>query len=189
MNTKITKIVEACKSPNWRAYQSIFRNGEMLYRGGRAEELVQRFDMIFISDILGKEIVDIGCNLGSMCFMAVEHGAKKAYGFDIEQGLVDTATELAKELNLNCEFKVADYGKPQPKIGDTAFCFAVDAYVDTEVLAQTLSQYDVVYFETHGNRTNAAPYDIPDEVKREFPHQQYLGTVGTNAKKTYRLTK
>jgi predicted RNA methylase len=186
---QIKQIIESCKSQNWLNYQSIFWKGETLFKGGRDEELIKRFNFIRLEDIKDKIVVDIGCNIGSSCLLAVENGAKKAYGFDIEPGLIKTAQEIANELKANCEYIVADYGKLQEKVGDTIFCFAVDSYLDTEILAQNLKQYDVVYFETHGNRTNAPAYDIPDEIKREFLKQQYLGMVGTNNKRTFRLTK
>jgi len=164
-------------------YQTIHYKGDILVDGGR-KNLLERWNMVDLNDIKGKTIVDIGCNAGGTCILAMEYGAKKAYGFDVREDIINVARQIADGLELDIEYEIADFGKDQPKKGDTAFCFAIDKYMDREVLANNLAKYDVVYFETHLNQ------EIPEVIASKFK-VELLGTmIETNnqlTRKIYRL--
>jgi hypothetical protein len=102
----------------------------------------------------------------------------------VREDAISVARRIADGLELDIEYEIADFGKDQPKKGDTVFCFAVDKYMDREVLANNLAKYDVVYFETHLNQ------EIPEVIASKFK-VELLGTmIETNNKltrKIYRL--
>ena len=185
------------KVPKWYhfpVYQSIWFNGEQIVKGGR-DDMSKRMSLIRKEDIKGKTIIDIGCNLGAASFWAIENGAKWCEGIDVVPEGIELANKIAKELKVNCSFKVADFGVPQIKNGDVAFCFACHDDIAKEdpkkqkVLLDNLKQYPVIYFETHlkGTFDN---WDIPKLIKDNF-NCEYLGETGEGGYFTrdfYRLT-
>jgi len=179
--------------PMHEVYQSIWFGGEEIVKGSR-DDMRVRMNLIRKEDIKGKVVVDIGCNTGASSFWAIENGAKKCIGFDVAKEGIELANTIAKELKVNCEFGIADYGEPQKKLGDIAFCFACsDDIAKTDpikqkILLDNLKKYSVVYFETHlkGTFDN---WDMPKIIRDNFK-VEYLGETGEgNLKRDfYRLT-
>lgn len=179
---------------NHPVYQSVWIDGQEIIKGTR-DNMFPRMSKIRKEDIEGKVVVDIGCNLGSASFWALENGAKKCIGFDVAKEGIDLANLIAREYKKNAEFYVADWGVPQKKWGDVAFCFACVDDITKEnddkrrILRDNLLEYDVVYFETHlkGTFNN---WNIPNIIKDAFK-VEYLGETGEGGLRRdfYRLCK
>jgi len=174
-------------------YQSVWYKGEQIIKGTR-DDMHKRMSLIRLEDIKDKVVVDIGCNLGAASIWAIENGAKSCVGFDVAKEGIDLANTIAKELDIKCRFEVADYGVPQKKMGDIAFCFACVDDITKEddnkrkILRDNLLEYDIVYFETH--LKNSFPnWSIPDIIKDAF-EVEYLGETGEGGLRRdfYRLT-
>ncbi|WP_035040411.1 methyltransferase domain-containing protein [Desulfovibrio sp. X2] len=60
-------------------------------------------------DFTGKNVVDIGCNLGHFSFLAAEHGAASVLGIDMDEEVVACARVLARLRGAdNVSFLAAD---------------------------------------------------------------------------------
>lgn len=166
---------------NHPVYQSVWFGGKQLINGSR-DDMGRRMSLIRKEDIKDKEVVDIGCNLGAASFWAIENGAKSCKGFDVASEGIDVANKIAKDLGVNCEFGVADFGTPQKKMGDVAFCFACHDDIAKEdlkkqkILLDNLKKYEVVYFETHLKGT-FPNWDMFNIIKDNFKCE-YLGETG-----------
>lgn len=179
---------------NHPVYQSVWFGGREIIHGSR-DNMFPRMNKIRLEDIKGKTVVDIGCNLGAASFWAIENGAERCLGFDVAKEGIELANLMAKEVGANCIFDVADYGKPQQKLGDVAFCFACSDDIVKEdktkqgILLDNLKQYEVVYFETH-LKHSFPNWNMPKVIKDYFKCE-YLGETGENSLKRdfYRLTK
>jgi len=178
---------------NHPVYQSIWFKGEQIVKGTR-DDMGKRMSLIRKEDIKDKVVVDIGCNLGAASFWAIENGAKECIGMDIAKEGIELANKIAKELKVNCSFKVGSFDNKQEKMGDIAFCFACSDDIAKEdpkrqqVLLDNLKKYPVVYFETHLKGT-FENWDIPKLIKDNF-NCEYLGETGDEVLKRdfYRLT-
>lgn len=166
---------------NHPVYQSVWVGGNEIVHGTR-DNMFARLEKVRLEDIKDKVVVDIGCNLGASSFWAVDNGAKKAIGFDVAEKGIELANLIAKELKRPCEFHVADWGVPQKKWGDVAFCFACVDDITKEnddkrkILRDNLLKYDVVYFETHLKHT-FPNWGLPDIIRDAFK-VEYLGETG-----------
>ena len=63
-----------------------------------------RYDVIgFPESFNGETVIDIGCNIGMICFDAKRRGAKRVVGIDYKKETIDVAKKLTKELDLDVE--------------------------------------------------------------------------------------
>lgn len=181
--------------PKWYhfpVYQSIWFGGKEIVKGGR-DDMRKRMALIRKEDIKGKTVVDIGCNLGASSFWAIENRAKNTIGYDVVKEGIEVANKIAKDLNVNCEFKVGDFGVEHDKVGDVAFMFACHDDIAKEdkkkqqILLDNLKKYPVIYFETHLKET-FDNWDMPKLIKEAFKCE-YLGETGEGELKRdlYRL--
>ena len=68
-----------------------------------------RYDIIgFPESFNGETVIDIGCNIGMICFDAKRRGAKRVVGIDYKEETIEVAKKLAIELNLDVEFYTFD---------------------------------------------------------------------------------
>jgi len=88
-------------------YQKIVIDGEEIQPGRldtkkKFEELTQGVDL------KGKRVLDVGCNLGMMCYLAKEAGAGRIVGVDINPEYIDQARKLwpKLEFNVNSVYKL-----------------------------------------------------------------------------------
>lgn len=78
-------------------------------------------------DLIGKTVLDIGCNAGYICFEAVRRGAKRVVGIDLKQDYVDQANFCAEVLGVDVDFRVMSiYDLAQlDETFDVVFCVGI----------------------------------------------------------------
>jgi hypothetical protein len=133
-------------------YQSIYLNGEELIQGRRTD-LNERLDKVRSGDLLDKSVLDLGCNIGVNCFLAVDRGARSATGIDLIP-FVTAATRLNGYYDRPCRFQARDLNDEVAEIGeyDTVFVFALVGHLNgVGGLLGTIrnARPRAVYIETH----------------------------------------
>src|SRR5687768_9381221 len=56
------------------------------------------------ASLIGKRVLDLGCNEGFFCFDAKRRGAARVVGVDRNEGFINTANERATEAGLDVDF-------------------------------------------------------------------------------------
>jgi hypothetical protein len=133
-------------------YQSVWHEREELVIG-RRRDLYERLDMVRAEDLQDKAVLDVGCNIGINCYLAIEFGAARATGIDRAE-LVEAATRLNGFYDRPCQFVSGDLDGELPIEGafDTVFVFAVLGHLTSiDALLRTVvkSGARTVYVETH----------------------------------------
>ncbi len=133
--------------------------------------------MIDSKDIEGKSIIDLGCNIGSTSFLAIEKGAKEIYGIEYDKNIATCAIRINVAFKYACEFMQYDLSKKIKfnKIFDTGFCFSIDKHINANnILAENIVKNvnNVLYYETHSNS------NIPIEIMSIVKSVEYRGKVG-----------
>ncbi len=59
-------------------------------------------------DILGKNVIDLGCGNGVFAIGAKLMGAAETVGIDVDPGAIEVAAGNARSLSLDIDFKVSD---------------------------------------------------------------------------------
>lgn len=95
----------------WQEYAN--RNS---YRGTEADAK-RNFVMRFVRDCKPQTVWDIGCNTGDYSVAALEAGARRAIGFDFDQGALDIAFDRARSQNLPFLPLFLDVTNPAPDQG------------------------------------------------------------------------
>ena len=108
------------------------RWGEGFLSPGGADEIAKLLEGVDIADL---DVLDIGCGVGGIAvLLAGEYGAKSILGFDVEQPLLDRASEASKQAGLNdcLSFELVNPG-PLP-VGDHTFdvVFSKDSIIHIE---------------------------------------------------------
>jgi len=158
-------LMEVAKVPNEfygskrlkMPYQSIFDGEKELVRG-RRPDILERIKMVEASDLQGKSVLDLGCNIGASCFLAASFGASRAIGADYSPKLISAAVRLNSYFAAPCSFMVHDLNYELSAVDacDTVFCFSVIDHLGTKTgLVQTIRKKTtrVLYFEGHANST------------------------------------
>jgi len=143
-------------------YQSVF-DGETHLVKGRRPDVLERIRMLDEKDLQNKSILDLGCNIGSNCYLAVQFGARCAVGIDCSPQLINAAVKLNSYFALPCIFAVHDLNRELNGIepADTVFCFSLVSHLkDRSELVQTILKKtkSILYFEGHQN-TKQNDYD------------------------------
>lgn len=90
-------------------YQSYYLEGEGYNNGSRNTEY--RFEQMGIGDLKGKSVLDLGCNLGSMCIEAYRRGARNIVGLDYQKEYIEVGKRLVKYNGMNINLRQADLTK------------------------------------------------------------------------------
>lgn len=140
-----------------RPYQSIFYEKKELIKG-RRRDMYERIKKLPNKDIIGKNVLDLGCNIGVNSFIAAEQGANKVLGIEGNKKIATVATRLNAIFAYPCFFKAHDLNTRLDNIGsfDTVFCFSlVDHLTNLEEFCATLKKVvrHVLFFEGHENST------------------------------------
>jgi hypothetical protein len=144
------------------AYQSIFDGGRELVRG-RRPDVLDRIKMLDAEDLRGKTVMELGCNIGSNCYLAAQFGASRVVGVDYSPRLITAAVRLNSYFALPCSFIVHDLNAELTGIEsvDTMFCFSlVNHLQNKDGLVRTIlkNTKHTLYFEGH-SKTRQGDYD------------------------------
>lgn len=85
-------------------YQTIIRDGVVIQHGAidtwqKYQQLIGRPGI----DLLGKNVLDVGCNTGEMCRFAKQGGAAYVLGIDKNPDYIASARRLNPELHFNVQ--------------------------------------------------------------------------------------
>jgi SAM-dependent methyltransferase len=172
-----------------------------------SRDTIQRLKLMGLdkNDFFGATVLDIGCNLGSICIEADIHGAKYVAGIDYEQDYIDCARDLAKHNDCKINFTVGDLTDTEQTIKyierifpmeiDILFALSVYKHIGN-CLWIILDRIDwkVAYIESHnapdGEETDHVKQmiigmDSLEGVKREFVCQ----TNDRSPRLVWRLTR
>jgi SAM-dependent methyltransferase len=154
-------------------YQSVSLGGEITagFRSQRAEI----FEQIAFE---GKEVLDLGSNLGELSRAAQARGARLVDGYEFDPFFVDVANAInAYNRTARVSFYVRDVTDPASYTGEydivLAFSVAHYVYAVLDVLARITRQLLVV--ETHRLENNLESQYI-DPLRPHFPVHQVLGS-------------
>ena len=152
-------------------YQSLFHKETELLRG-RRPDVLQRIKSVRPDDLQGKTVLELGCNIGSNCFLATQFGATHATGVDYSPRLISAAARLNSFMAAPAFFCVYDLNVElaDEQRADTVFCFSVVNHLkNTDGIVQTILKKtgSVLYFEGHAG-TSRQDYDylLRDEYFR-----------------------
>jgi len=160
------KIAEYLK--NKSIYQTFTYGGLELNRGLRANE---RRKLIDLNDIRNKNVLDLGCATGAECMWAVENGAARALGIDINDDNILMFNHIIEILNEDSFFggRVGcmkyDLNNHLPSFAikfNTVFCFAITQYIQYRRIWNEVPGQIVVYVEG-GADSNYTEESLTDE--------------------------
>jgi 2-polyprenyl-3-methyl-5-hydroxy-6-metoxy-1,4-benzoquinol methylase len=157
---ELLKIVKLTNKKNRTSpYQAI---GDL--KGTRKTEFRYKF-MNLPEDFEGKSVLDIGCNLGAMSYMAKQRGAGRVVGIDYNTTLLETSSSIFKRHNYDISLIGYDLNtqgfEPLVKIlreekFDYIFALSIYHHVDDKkVLWNIINNYcsDICWFEGHKRNT------------------------------------
>ena len=136
-----------------RPYQSIVHQGTELLKG-RRPDVLERLQTLPDTDLQGKTVLDLGCNIGMNCYVAAQLGALKAVGIDVSPRIVSAAVRLNAFFAAPCHFVQHDLNEELIDIGhfDTVLCFSLLRHLkSTDGIVATIKRTGcrVLYFEGH----------------------------------------
>jgi hypothetical protein len=138
-------------------YQSLYLDSKTLVEGRRAD-LLGRIRKVEPEDLVGATVLDMGSNIGSNCYLAVEHGAKSTLGLELSPELATSAIRLNSFYARECRFQAHDLTKPflpEQKF-DLVFCLSVLGHLpNTEGVVETIRACTgkVLYLECHSGQS------------------------------------
>ena len=146
-------------------YQTHTWEGEPLNAGIRG---VERRELIIMSDIRRKRILDLGCATGSESIWAYENGAQCAMGIDagaqqilIFNKIIKVLEAFPKLLAMRYDLKT---GLPEiPFQVDTLFCFSITHHTGYRKIWLDIPGVNVVYVEG-GADSNYTVEKLTDDV-------------------------
>lgn len=100
---------------NYISYPEYINKDELIYKLNNTDstksyyisndtELIDDLTFIYqnyIGDISAYNILDIGCNIGTYCFLSYYNKAKYIEGIDLNSNFIDIANETKNILNIN----------------------------------------------------------------------------------------
>lgn len=168
-------------------YQSIF-DGDTKLVEGRRPDILERLKMLNREDVVGKTILDLGCNIGNNCIVATQLGAAKAVGVDYSPRLISVAIRLNSYFSLPCDFMVHDLNSRLTGVepADTVFCFSLAKHLERPLaLYESIMDLtkSVLYFEGHAftdqvdyqallNKDNFASIDLVGYTRNRIDNKK-----------------
>jgi len=114
------QLIEFLERGDSSAYQKIQFTHDQSDKDVSRKETCRK---IFDEDLTGKTILNVGCNLGYLCFEALNRGAKRAVGVDINSDRIRQARLLADRLGPHAQFYTMDIEKELPnEVFDIVIC-------------------------------------------------------------------
>lgn len=116
------KISEWVKSQDW--YQTIPVVDGIATQG--STDSVGRLKLLQLPDLVGKTVLDVGCNSGMYCFECKKKNASKVVGIDPQIHRIEQARTLAAIMKMEVEFmQMGLFEARQLGEFDIVLCFAV----------------------------------------------------------------
>lgn len=163
------------------ACQSIVYRTRQLVRGTGVDPR-HRFRLIDKQDIVGKDVLKIGCKLGVNCYASALMGAVSVVGFDGNPRLISAAIRMNAYFSNPCDFITGDL----PDIASglqpahTTFYFSLpdgDLITNQQAAAIRHLTQKVLYFE---GQSGSRLEDYPAFLNRElFARVDLMGCVGS----------
>ena len=166
-------------------------------------DMEHRYEIMdFPKSFKGETVIDIGCNIGMICFDAKRRGAKRVVGVDYRPETIEVAKKLSLELEFDVEFYVFDVNEGletlKSLIGedqfDHTFALSIWGHVDKPKLADIINFYSnkICWFEGHAQGWTG---DSQEKIERDlssllnFKYYEYLGeTTDRNPRQNYKLS-
>jgi len=92
----------------YNPYQKIIKDGALIQQG-EMDTPVKFGQLTEGVDLVGKRVLDVGCNLGAMCNIATVNGAT-AFGIDINLEYINQAKQIFPNLKFQCLEAESIYG-------------------------------------------------------------------------------
>lgn len=152
-------------------YQDVYQNGQLICKGWRnTEERVNLYrSFLPPSEVAGKSVLDLGCNLGQMCQNFKSMGASSVTGVDKSPLFV----KWARKLSSDCKFEQVDLSDSveslQKIVGtdkvDILLCLAVWDYVDPDHMTSILKTFAGKYLIFEGHADGPSRIDKPEHYQ------------------------
>ena len=113
LKEKISELTQFPYKERKENYQSYYIDGTEV--DGARDTLKRMELMVMNEDMTNLNILDLGCNLGSICCESWKRGARLIMGLDYEKDYIDCARDLARHNGYNINYMVKDL----TKINDT----------------------------------------------------------------------
>lgn len=92
-------------------------------------------------DVSGMDVVDLGCGIGELCWLAHSHGARKVIGVNLSQGEIDFASHHVPAKFVNQD--IVSFLTQQPdKSCDRIFALNILEHLGKDELVQILEESD-----------------------------------------------
>lgn len=91
------------ESPIWGSHQTITFPDGFVLNGGRDESRKAKFNLP--DDLTDMSVIDIGCNIGSICLECKKRNASTVVGLDKNTKLLKSAREIAKIFDFNIDYR------------------------------------------------------------------------------------
>jgi hypothetical protein len=192
------QLTEICTIPDefygskrlTRPYQSIFYKGRELVPGHR-RDICERMQKISSADLLGKTVLDLGCNLGASSYLAAERGAKRVVAVEYSPNIASAAVRLNAYFCRPCHFVQHDLSEDLDlhEQFDTVFCLSLSEHLRSPEAITALikrATRKVLYFESHACKSaEDYPYLLN---KQNFSKIEFIGHLsdGVHSKKRSR---
>ena len=136
-----------------------------------------RFDQFGIYSLIEQTFVDLGCNVGALCWEAHNRAADFIYGFEYNAERVVFCSQVAEYYKMQAAFHETDFriGFPTYPEGATVMCCSVDTYVDHMKLYRDIraSNPRVLYFES--DRQDAHEDEVTEDLEECGFSVSYIG--------------
>lgn len=155
------KIKEWVESQDW--YQTIpILDG--IVTPGKFDSR-ERLKLLDLPELMGKTVLDVGCNSGMYCLECKKRNASRVVGIELKENRVEQAKTLAEIAGLNIEIKKMNLFQAR-ELGefDIVMCFAVltevTNVIDALLLLKDITK-EVLYLELAVFGANKLDFRFP----------------------------
>jgi len=162
-----------------------YGSNQKSYQDNRREDNRIRVSLFHREDIVGKSILDCGCNEGGILFACRNLGAKTITGFDMNSWCIDHANEVVSRQKItDAKFYVGDMENraflSTLPMSDTVLLLAVldtSVFVNRIAVIANLSRFakHTLYYEGHINPDSHVPRMYELLIATDFRRIEYLG--------------
>jgi len=109
LKEKIAKLSQFPHKQRKENYQSYYLDGEEV---GGSRNTLERMELMKIPENMENiTVLDLGCNLGSICCESWKRGARLIMGLDYEKDYIECARDLARHNGYSINYMVKDLTK------------------------------------------------------------------------------